>query len=124
MWKDFRSELSLELVLALLQLLLVLLLSEERRESLVLLVRLVGRGKRWGWRRPLRKRWSAGDVAKGSAEGESGVRDPNSKSDSGVGVLRKEKESPEGDVLMLFLLSMEGWVVMRKLGFIYICVSP
>jgi len=97
------------------------LLSEERRESLVLLVRLVGRGKKWGWRRPLRKRWSAGEVAKGSAEGESGVREPNSKSESGVGVLRKEKESPEeGDVLMFFLLSMEWLVVMRKLGFIYV----
>ena len=41
LWKAFRSELSLELVLALLQLLLVLLLLDEKSESLVLLVRLV-----------------------------------------------------------------------------------
>lgn len=41
LWKAFRSELSLELVLALLQLLLVLLLRDEKRESLLLLLRLV-----------------------------------------------------------------------------------
>jgi uncharacterized protein YifE (UPF0438 family) len=60
---------------------------------LMLLVRLVVtwlRGNECGWRRPLKKIWSAGDVVE---EGESGVRDPNSKSESSwFGVLGNEKE--------------------------------
>jgi hypothetical protein len=64
---------------------------------LMLLVRLVVtwlRGNECGWRRPLKKIWSAGDVVE---EGESGVRDPNSKSESSwFGVLGNEKESPLG----------------------------
>lgn len=110
------SELSLELVLALLTLLLlllVLLLLDDMRESwqLTLLALLVARymlsirsivvgccrrstGKEWGNRRPLKKRWSAGEFLFGSQEGESGVKQPNSKSESWSrvpGVLGNEK---------------------------------
>lgn len=60
----------------------------------------------------MKKRWSAGEPAKGSAEDESGVREPNSKSaESGVGVLGKEKESPEEGFLwcVMLLSMMEEW---------------
>lgn len=77
-------------------------------------------GKAWGRSRPLEKRWSAGEFLLGSPEGESGVRQPNSKSsdDDGdeeeswlaPGVLGNEKAavSPEEDFLR--------WVSMEEGG--------
>ena len=124
-YKSLLSELSLELVLALLQLLLllVLLLLEDINESLLLmlLVLLVPRelssativagckGKACGKSRPLKKRWSAGEVLHGSWKGESGVKHPNSKSESWswFGVIGKENISPELDLFLRF--SMEDF---------------
>lgn len=76
----------------------------------------------------MKKRWSAGEPAKGSVEDESGVREPNSKSaESGVGVLGKEKESPEEGFLwcvVLFMMEELGRVgfVIRKKIRVFICV--
>ncbi|GMN54486.1 hypothetical protein TIFTF001_023608 [Ficus carica] len=60
------------------------------------------KGKEWGRSRPLKKRWSAGEFLLGSVEGESGVREPNSKSseedgedEECAGVLGKEKAVAE-----------------------------
>ena len=101
------SELSLELVLALLQLLLlllVLLLLDDTNESLLLmlLVLLFARaisvrgladwqGNTCGKSLPLQNKWSAGELL---LEGKSGVTQPNSNSES-WSWLWKEKMSPE-----------------------------